>query len=173
MNCIVGKLRNGIVTAAVLGAIVSLALVPTTVMGGPTKLPAGLFVNAAPANAMGVGAARETAQEGKPIVIHGRVGGVAKPIAEKYAMFVISDMGLELCKDGCPAFCEISREKLLANMATVQVVDHTGRPVQAAIEGMNGLKPLCEVVIQGTVAKLDKNVMIVNARNIFVNGAAK
>jgi hypothetical protein len=173
MNCIVSILRNGIVTAAVIGAIVTLALVPATVMGGPTKLPAGLFANAAPTNAIGVGVARKTAQEGKPIVIRGRVGGVAKPIADKYAMFVISDMGLELCKDGCAAFCEISRELLLANLATVQVVDHTGRPLKVGMEGMHGLKPLSEVVIQGTVAKVDKNVMIVNARNIFVNGAAK
>ncbi len=172
MICIVSTLRNGIVATALVGAIVSLALVPSTVMGGPTKLPGGLFVNAPPANAIGVGIARKTAQEGKPIVIRGRVGGVAKPIADKYAMFVISDMALELCKDGCASFCNISRPVLLANLATVQVVDHTGRPVKVGIEGMNGLKPLSEVVIQGTVAKVNKNVMIVNARNIFVNRAA-
>lgn len=173
MNCIVSTLRNGIVTAAVVGAVVTLALVPATVMGGPTKLPAGIFVTAAPANPMEVGVARKTAQEGKPIVIRGRVGGVAKPIADKYAMFVISDTGLALCKDGCAAFCEIPREQLLANLAAVQIVDNTGRPLKVGIEGIHGLKPLSEVIIQGIVAKVDKNVMIVNARNIFVNGAPK
>lgn len=173
MKCIVNTFRNRIVVAAMMGAVVALALVPATVMGGPTKLPAGLFVTTAPANPVEVGHARKTAQQGKPIVIRGRVGGVAKPIADKYAMFLISDMKLDLCKDGCADFCHIPRPQLLANLATVQVVDHTGRPIKVGIKGMNGLKPLSEVIIQGTVAKVDKNVMIVNARNIFVNKAAK
>ncbi|MDQ7784689.1 MAG: hypothetical protein RDU20_17535 [Desulfomonilaceae bacterium] len=171
MNCTFDRIRSRMVI--VLATVVSLALLPAPVVGGPTKLPPGLFVDAAPANAMGVGEARKTAQEGKPVVIRGRVGGVAKPIADKYAMFLMSDMALALCQDGCADLCHIPREQLLANLATVQVVDHTGRPLKADIQGMNGLRPLSEVIIQGVVAKVDKNVMIVNARSIFVNRAGK
>jgi len=34
---------------------------------------------------------------------------------------------------------------------------------------MNGLRPMSEVVVQGTVAKSDNNVLIVNAENNYVN----
>lgn len=173
MKSMTYRLGNRIFAAALMGAVISLALVPDSVMGGHPGLPADLFVSAAPANAIGVGEARRTAQQGKPIVIRGRVGGVSKPIADKFAVFLISDMGLPLCKDACADLCHIPRPQLMANLATVQVVDDTGRPLRVSVQGLNGLKPLVEVIIQGTVAKVDQNVMIVNARNIFVNNSGK
>lgn len=164
---------NRIVIAAVTGAFLSLALIPNSVTAGHPGLPADLFVSAAPANAMGVGDARRTAQAGKPIVVRGRIGGVSKPIADKFAVFLISDMELPLCKDACADLCHIPRPQLMANLATVQVVDNTGRPLKVSVQGLNGLRPLAEVIIRGTVAKVDQNVMIVNARNIFVNNSGK
>ncbi|MEW6136748.1 MAG: hypothetical protein AB1733_00845 [Thermodesulfobacteriota bacterium] len=155
--------------AAIMGAIFTLILVPNSLMGTQTGLPADLFVDVAPANAVAVGDARKAAQEGKPIVITGRVGGVAKPIADKYAMFLISDPRLPLCKDACADLCHIPRPQLIANLATVQVVDNAGRPLKVSVQGINGLKPLAEVIIRGTVAKVDRDVMIINAQNIFVN----
>ena len=141
---------------------------------GPVAgLPPNLFVTQAPQNAMGVAEARQKAQEGKPVVIRGRVGGIAKPIADKMAMFVIADLSLGTCKDGCVDFCEVPREELLSKMAAVQVVDNSGKPLRIAMEGTNGLKPLAEVVVQGTVGKLDKNVLVVNAQNIFVQTEKK
>lgn len=139
-----------------------------------SALPADLFISQAPPNALAVEEARKTAQEGKPIVIRGRIGGVAKPIADKYAMFLVTDLSLEMCKDACGnPFCQIPQEQLLTKVATVQVVDNAGRPIKASMEGMNGLKPLAEVVVRGTVGKLQNNVLIVNARNIFVETGKK
>jgi len=146
---------------------------PIPAKGPVAGLPAGLFVTQAPQNAMGVAEARQKAQEGKPVVVRGRVGGIAKPIADKMAMFVIADLSLGTCKDGCADFCEVPREELLSKMAAVQVVDSSGKPLRIAMEGTNGLKPLAEVVVQGTVGKLDKNVLVVNAQNIFVNAEKK
>lgn len=141
---------------------------------GPVAgLPSNLFVTQPPQNALGVAEARQKAQEGKPVVIRGRVGGIAKPIADKMAMFVIADLSLGMCKDGCADFCEVPREELLSKMAAVQVVDNSGKPLRIAMGGTNGLKPLAEVVVQGTVGKLDKNVLVVNAENIFVQAEKK
>ena len=145
----------------------------TPTRGPVAGLPSGLFVTQAPQNAMGVAEARQKAQEGKPVVIRGRVGGIAKPIADKMAMFVIADLSLGKCKDGCADFCQVKREELLSKMAAVQVVDSSGKPLRIAMEGTNGLKPLAEVVVQGTVGKLDKNVLVVNAQNIYVQAEKK
>jgi hypothetical protein len=144
---------------------------------GPTKagnmsLPPDLFIASAPTDALDVGDARKAAVEGNPIVVRGLVGGLAKPFAEKYAMFVVCDRRLAVCPSGCtnPAdFCSVPRDQLMANLATVQVVDRTGAPLKASVQGLNGLRPLSEVVIRGTVAKKDDNVLIVNAHNIYVN----
>jgi len=146
---------------------------PMPAKGPVAGLPSGLFVTQPPPNALGVAEARQKAQEGKPVVIRGRVGGIAKPIADKMAMFVMTDLSLGLCKDGCADFCQVPREELLSKMAAVQVLDNAGKPLRIAMEGTNGLKPLAEVVVQGTVGKLDKNVLVVNAQNIFVQAEKK
>jgi len=144
---------------------------------GPTKagnvgLPAGLFVASAPPNALDVGAARQSAAEGKPIVVRGLIGGLARPFADKYAMFVVCDKRLAVCPSGCsnPAdFCSVPKDQLMAYLATIQIVDQKGTPLKASLQGLNGLRPLSEVVITGTVAKKDDKILIVNAQNIFVN----
>ncbi|MBI5252258.1 MAG: hypothetical protein HY912_22415 [Desulfomonile tiedjei] len=173
------KLKNRFFSAAIVGTVFVAVLTSASfVTADPgkttgTTLPAGLFLKAAPPNAIDVGAARKAAEEGKPIVIRGRIGGTAKPIADKYAMFLVTDLSLALCKDGCADFCQMPREQLTANTAAIQVVDNTGRPLKVSIEGVNGLKPLTEVVVQGTVAKRDNNFLVINAQSIFVDSNAK
>jgi hypothetical protein len=41
--------------------------------------------------------------------------------------------------------------------------------LKASVQGLHGLRTLSEVVIRGTVAKKDNNVLILNAHNIYVN----
>ncbi|MEW6529313.1 MAG: hypothetical protein AB1473_00645 [Thermodesulfobacteriota bacterium] len=169
--------RMSLIAAVVVVAVGLLATSVSARTPGPTRgpaaaLPPGLFVASAPPNAIDVGHARKVAQEGKPIVLRGRIGGLAKPFAEKHAMFVLSDMQLAACAPTCSNpgdYCSIPREQLLANLATVQVVDANGMPLRAPMQGMNGLQPMSEVVIRGIVAKRDSNVLIVNAHNIYVN----
>ena len=62
-------------------------------------LPSDLFVKALPDNPVDVGEARKTAQQGQQIVIRGRIGGIPNPFADKYAIFVLSDLSLLLCVD--------------------------------------------------------------------------
>jgi hypothetical protein len=133
-------------------------------------LPADLFPKAAPTGAIAVGEARKAAQVGKPIVVQGIIGGTAAPFSDKLAMFLLADKSLATCADGCGKdFCGVPRDKLLANLAMIQVVDGTGKPLTAALQGANGLKPSADVTVKGIVAKRDDTVLIVNAQNIFVN----
>jgi hypothetical protein len=150
------------------------------IVGAQTKqsqpaagLPSDLFVKALPDNPVDVGEARKTAQQGQQIVIRGRIGGVPNPFVDKYAIFVLSDLRLLMCVEKCATpwdYCCTPREKILANVATVQVVDGKGKPLNVSIKGVNGLNPLSEVVVRGLVAKQDGKTLIVNAQNIFVGG---
>jgi hypothetical protein len=180
MNGMNRRFGNYLAVIAILGLVIStvlgLAAWANADPAGTAKdssLPPSLFLKTAPPDAIGVSEARKTAEEGKPIVMRGKVGGTAKPIADKYAMFLVTDLSIVLCKDACADFCHIPREQLMISMATVQVVDATGKPLKVPIEGINGLKPLSEVVVKGTVAKRDNNFLVVNAHNIFVESGAK
>lgn len=151
---------------------------------GPLKspsqasLPANLFVTALPANAIDVKAARESARQGSPIVLRGRIGGDAAPFAQNHAIFLISDTHLPTCapRCSCPTpwdSCCAPREVVVANLATIQVADETGKPLRANLNGVNGLSPLAEVVILGTVARKDNTNLLVTARQIYVKPGAK
>jgi hypothetical protein len=165
--------------ALVIG-ILLIAVFISGIVGAQTKqpqssagLPSDLFVKALPDNPVDVGNARKTAQQGQQIVIRGRIGGMPNPFADKYAIFVLSDLRLLMCVEKCPTpwdYCCTPREKILANVATVQVVDGKGKPLNVSIKGVNGLNPLSEVVVRGLVAKQDGKTLIVNAQNIFVGG---
>ncbi|MBI5568874.1 MAG: hypothetical protein HY914_02925 [Desulfomonile tiedjei] len=143
---------------------------------GATSLPTDLFVSAAPPNALDVGEARKTAEEGKPVVVRGKIGGLASPFADKYAMFLLADSQLTLPACGTQTpwdYCCEPREKVMANLATIQVVDAAGKLLKAPLRGVSGLNPMADVVVLGTVVKRDTNILIVNAKNIYVAKAAK
>jgi hypothetical protein len=153
-------------TALVFSLILSAGFAQAQAKAG---LPGDLFVSAAPQGAVEVAEARKSASEGKPITLHGKIGGIHSPFADKFAIFVLSDMKLEQCADGCTAPC-VPKEVILANIATIQVVGSDGKPLRVSMKGVNGLNAQTEVTVQGTVAKRDANMMIVNAKNIHVNG---
>ena len=147
-----------------------LAIVGLTRLAAAQAFPTGLFAKQAPGGAMPVAEARKTAQVGKPVVLRGVIGGPGAPFADKYAIFLIADKSLATCSDGCGNdYCAVPRDKLVANLAMIQVVDGTGKPLKATLQGANGLKPASDVTVKGIVSKRDDNVLIVNALNIFVN----
>jgi len=172
-----------------LVAVTSVVLITAFALGldaraqsGPVKgtdsqpLPGDLFVKQAPPNPIGVGEARQKAEEGKPVVLYGQIGGVAQPFADKYSMFLLADMQLKPPPYGCGSpwdFCTEPREKVQANLATIRLVDATGKLLKVPLQGVQGLKPLGQVVVQGTVAKRDQNVLVVNASTIFVKPDVK
>ena len=146
---------------------------------GPVKqpvvaaLPEALFIMYPPQNAIDIIVARQTAEQGKPIVVRGRVGGAPAPISDNRAIFLVSDFQLPLCNPacGCPtpwdACCQ-PRDMIMANVATIQIADSAGRPLKANLKCVHGLSPMAEVVVKGTVARKDRSSLLVNAQHIYV-----
>jgi len=120
---------------------------------------------------MSVGAARQNAKEGETIALFGKIGGAAKPIAQNRAIFLMTDALLPACTCGCPTpwdSCCVPRQKVVANMVTIQIPDRDGRPLKANLLGINGLEPAAEVIVRGTVVKRTPRLLILNAKNIYV-----
>ena len=154
---------------------------PGTATAGP-DWPADLVTDAAPADAQGVAAAKGTAAEGGTIVIRGRIGGSPDPFVEGRAVMTIADTDAIVdCKamsangsmeDGCTTtwdYCCEPQDQIVANTATVQVVDAAGRPLHRSLSDLAGLAPLAVVVVEGTVGpRPSANVLVVNAARIYV-----
>ena len=156
-----------------------IALVMTTgvaIAAGPA-LPASLLAQKAPAGAVSVVKARETAKPGEPIVIRGRIGGRETALLPKAAIAVIADeKAITPCNaipgDSCPKpwdYCCESAEKLKVSTATIQVRGEDGKVLRAPLRGIGGLKELSTVVISGTVdASSNKDVLVINATSVHV-----
>lgn len=106
-----------------------------------------------PAGAIPVSEAKRAAREGEQIVVRGRVGGRRDPMSTDVAVFVMMDPAVPHCKDGCKApwdYCCETPETIIANSATVQLVDESGKPLRTDLARC-AVKPLDEVVVVGTV----------------------
>lgn len=134
-------------------------------------LPANLFTDTAPDAPLSVAEARRSATEGTSIVLRGRIGGRARPFSEERAIFLLSDLSLPPCTDGCPApwdYCCEDPKAIQDGVATIQVVGQDGKPLATGLERIGGLKPMSEVVVAGTVQRRDDQVLVVNAERIHV-----
>lgn len=160
----------------------SLFLIAAALLGASSAcraadLPASLLVDKAPAGAVSVVKARETAKPGEPIVVRGLIGGRETALLPKAAMAVLADeKAIVPCNarpdDACKVpwdYCCETPEKLKASTATIQVKGENGKVVRAALRGLGNLKELSVVVVAGTVdAASSKDALIVNATAIHV-----
>lgn len=112
----------------------------------------------APEAARGVAEVKSSAKEGDPVVVRGRIGGVMEPIGDDSAFFVMMDPAvpscLEMKDDACPTpwdYCCEPKDSLVANNATVMVVNSEGAPIEADLRSY-GFEPLDEVIVVGAVA---------------------
>lgn len=144
--------------------------------GAAADLPAGLFVEKEPANAVEVGKALADAQDGQSVVVVGRIAGRKEPFVPGRAAMVIADLSLPACNerpgDNCPEpwdLCCEPAEVLAAKTVVVEIAGADGRTLKTGLEGVKGLKPLAKVTIEGTVKKSPdgKSVSLV-AKTIFV-----
>jgi len=111
---------------------------------------------------------------GERVIFAARIAGRADPFVAGRAMMIVSDPRLLPCNerddDQCatPAdLCCESRETLLTNTATVQLVDANGRPLPIALNGVEGLAALDHVVIEGVlIERGDSGGFLVNASRI-------
>jgi hypothetical protein len=127
-----------------------------------------------PEDAVGVIEARESAEDGAPIVVVGRIGGAANPWVEGRAAFTLIDASMamvaegeddeegELCTGDC---CAADR----AGCTTlVKVVDADGRVLAADSRQLLGLAENDTVVVRGKANKDATGNFIVLAEGVYV-----
>lgn len=127
-----------------------------------------------PEGAMGVIAARESIEDGAPLVLVGRIGGAANPWIDGRAAFTLLDPSMavvangedtgetELCLDDC---CAIDRQ----NCTTlVKVVDAQGKLVLMDSRELLGLKESDMVVVKGTAQKDKAGNFVMLANGVYL-----
>lgn len=125
-----------------------------------------------PAGAMPVGEARQSAKDGEPVTLVGRIGGSGDPFVEGLAAFTIVDPKVPCCgkDEGCPTpwdYC-CTQAQVKDNIATVKIVDEAGKPVAGDARTLLGVKELSTVVVQGTSQRDDKGNLTIVASSVFV-----
>jgi len=136
------------------------------------------FISTAPANAEEIHVARESAESGAEITLHGLVMGRSKPFVEGRAAFVLGDRTLltpcnEKEDDDCSTpwdVCCDSAEAKRKGTATIQIVGEDGRVIAGDLRGVNGLVELSKLTVHGTVAEGSSvDSLIVNATEIYMH----
>lgn len=139
-------------------------------------LPNGFFVEKQPENAKDVSEARkaETLKAGDEVVLRGRIGGSKEPFVAGRAVFTLMGRGIKACNenpdDKCSKpwdYCCETKEDILANSVTVQVVDAKGQILRTDMKGRRGLKELSEMVVVGKVVSADDKAVVVNATAVY------
>lgn len=140
---------------------------------GPDAAGASWMLDTAPADVVPVARAKLSARQGETVAVIGRIGGRVTPIASDSSSFTIVDMSVKHCgqmeDDPCPTpwdYCCEPRGNLMANSATVQLVDADGAPLTTDPIAA-GLGPLDQVVVVGTVGpRPSPDVLVINATAI-------
>ncbi len=125
-----------------------------------------------PAGAMPVGEAREKTEDGQNVTLVGLIGGSREPFVKGLAAFTIVDPKVPYCAsdEGCPTpwdyCCQTNAVK--QNIATVKIVDDSGKPVTQDAREFLSVKELSTVVVQGKARRDDQGNLTVAASKIFV-----
>jgi hypothetical protein len=150
----------------------ALVLTATSMHVSKAPLPSGFFVEKQPENAKDVSEIRKagTLKAGDEVVLRGRVGGSKEPFVAGRAVLTLMGRGLKACNenpdDKCSKpwdYCCETKQDILANSVTVQVVDAKGQILRTDMKGRRGLKELSEMVVVGKVASADGKAVVINA----------
>lgn len=127
-----------------------------------------------PDGAVGVIEARESAEDGAPLVLIGRIGGSDKPWIDGRAAFTLLDASMSVVAEGedseegeiCIGDC-CATERL--NCTTlVKVVDERGKLVAMDSRQLLGLKESDMVVVQGTAKKDESGNFVMLAKGVYI-----
>lgn len=138
-------------------------------------IPASYFAASEPASAKGIDEIKKSAKVGDQVVLRGRIAGRVDPFTQGRAEFMMTDMTLPVCEDGCETpwdHCCDDAKTIASHAATVQLVGDDGQVIKASVKGVHGVAPNAELVVVGKVAKLDDaGNMVVDAKQVWVAGA--
>jgi hypothetical protein len=140
-------------------------------------IPVAMFVATAPTGSAPLIEVKTAAKAGDRVVFDARIGGRREAFVADRAMFFVADPSLLSCAelhedDACKTpwdYCCEPRDNLRKHMATIQIVDGSGRPLARSVRDEHGLAPLKTVSVTGTVAQIDDaGNFVVNAEAIYV-----
>jgi hypothetical protein len=125
-----------------------------------------------PADAVPVGEARSSSEDGQDITLVGVIGGSSKPFVEGLAAFTVVDPKIPSCADeeGCPTpwdYC-CTQDQVKENIATIKIVDDSGKPISKDAREFLDLKELSTVVVTGKAKRDDQGNLTVAASKVFV-----
>lgn len=141
------------------------------------SLETSVLLDEKPSGAIAVSDARGSAP-GDEITVEGVIGGVLHPFTEGFAAFVIGDDALVYCNemedDHCAtpwdACCE-DPELRKSSIASVEILDSEGLPIEISAQSMLALKELDKVVVTGTVSENSTpENLIIAVRGIYKQG---
>jgi len=146
----------------------------TTSDASATPLPDDLFLATAPDDVTPIATLKQSAKAGDRVTVHVVVGGRVSPIVEGRASATIVDATMHnTCLGGddhCTTpwdYCCEPRDTLTNNMATLQVVDETGRVLAADLTKHLGSGST--LIAQGRVApRPTDQVLAINATGIHI-----
>lgn len=126
-----------------------------------------------PDGAVGVIAARESAEDGKPLVMVGRIGGTANPWIEGRAAFTLLDASMTVVAEGemsegaiCTEAC--CDEERLACTALVKVIDPDGQLIAMDSRQLLGVKADDMVVVEGKAQKDKAGNFVMLANRVYI-----
>ncbi|QDT17169.1 hypothetical protein [Alienimonas californiensis] len=145
---------------------------PVTDAAAPTVQNAAYLAPTEPEGAKGVGAVKESVEDGDEVTVVGLIGGDRAPFVDGLAAFTIVDPKVPYCAadEGCPTpwdYC-CQQDKVPANSATVKLIDADGKLVAENARDLLGIDELTEVVVRGTAEKDDAGNLSVLARQVYV-----
>ncbi len=126
---------------------------------------------------LAIPALRTNVSPGEKVILEAKVMGTETPFVENRALFVVGDEGTltscdlrkgDQCKTPWDVCCDDPRA-IRAGIATIQIVDAAGHVLKQSIRGVNGLKELSRVRVEGVVApQSTAEALIINATGIEV-----
>jgi len=164
---------TGTVTTANVKDALLISVTSMHIPRGP--LPPAFFTDKPAESARDVSDARKAGglKAGDEVVLRGRIGGSKEPFVAGRAVFTLMGSGIKACnenpEDKCSKpwdYCCETKDDILANSVTVQVVDAKGQILRTDMMGRRGLKELSEVVVVGKVTSADGKSVVINARSI-------
>lgn len=127
-----------------------------------------------PEDAVGVIEARESAKDGEPVVIVGRIGGAANPWVEGRAAFMLLDASKLVVAEGddsaedemCTGDCCATERAGCTTL--VKIVDASGKVIAADSRQLLGLTSDDMVVVRGKAAKDASDNFTVLADGVYI-----